>query len=186
MRNTFISFLLLFAALSVAQTTFMVPMRDSVRLATDIYLPPDTADNPVPILLNRTPYGRDDVDEEFRDTLMGRGVGFAIQDSRGRGASEGVDSLACRMIDWLDVEGTTCSFGSDGEGNYTYLGTYLWDMAMGDSFLVWLPGTDWFYFINPFNQTDVETLAGFDFGPVNATGIAVDDSVWYIAGGGGV
>ena len=51
------------------QTTFMVPMSDSVHLATDIYLPPDTADNPVPILLNRTPYGRDDIDEEFKDTI---------------------------------------------------------------------------------------------------------------------
>jgi len=96
------------------------------------------------------------------------------------------DSLACRMVDWLDVEGTTCNFGSDGEGNYTYWGTYLWDMAMGDSFLVWLPGTDIYYLINPFSQTEVETTFSKDFGSVNAKGVCVKDSITYIVGGGGV
>ena len=96
------------------------------------------------------------------------------------------DSLACRMIDWLDVEGTTLHYGSDGEGGYNYSGTCLWDMAMGDSFLVWLPGRDIYYLVNPFSQTEVETLTSFDFGPVNARGIDIRDSVWYIAGGGGV
>jgi len=138
MRNTFISFLLLFAALSVAQTTFMVPMRDSVCLATDIYLPPDTADNPVPILLNRTPYGRGDVDEEFKDTLLNRGVGFAIQDSRGRGDSEGVDSLfigngwgvhkdGYDAVEWLAAQpwcnGDIAMIGGSGEGIMAYLAT---------------------------------------------------------------
>jgi len=94
------------------------------------------------------------------------------------------DSLACRMIDWLDVEGTTLHYGSDGEGGYNYSGTCLWDMAMGDSFLVWLPGRDIYYLVNPFSQTEVETLTSFDFGPVNARGIDIRDSVWYIAGGG--
>ena len=99
------------------------------------------------------------------------------------------DSLACRTIDWLDVTGATMRYGSDGidgDGDYEYSGTWLWDMAMGDSFLVWLPGTDWFYFINPFSQTDVETLAGFDYGSVGAKGITVKDSISYIVGGGGV
>ena len=96
------------------------------------------------------------------------------------------DSLACRMIDWLDAPGTTMLYGSTGDGGYDYLGTCLWDMAMGDSFLVWLPGTDWFYFINPFSQTEVETLAGFDYGSVSARGVTICDSICYIVGGGGI
>ena len=37
----------------------MIPMRDGVRLATDIYLP-DAADK-VPALINRTPYDKDNL-----------------------------------------------------------------------------------------------------------------------------
>jgi hypothetical protein len=95
------------------------------------------------------------------------------------------DSLACRMIDWLDVEGTTLYYGPSYPGDYSYRGPYLWDMAMGDSFLVWCPGTDWFYFINPFSQTEIETLAGFDYGSVNVKGVVVKDSITYLVGGGG-
>ncbi|MGC3993620.1 MAG: CocE/NonD family hydrolase [Propionicimonas sp.] len=40
------------------QTGVMVPMRDGVRLATDVYLP-DT--RPAPVLLTRTPYDKDRV-----------------------------------------------------------------------------------------------------------------------------
>ena len=35
----------------------MVPMRDGVHLATDIYLPP--ADAALPVLLERTPYDKE-------------------------------------------------------------------------------------------------------------------------------
>jgi len=96
------------------------------------------------------------------------------------------DSLGCRMIDWLDAPGATLSYGAYGHGEYAYPGTWLWDMAMGDSFLVWCPGTDWFYFVNPFSQTDVETLAGFDYGSVSVKGVTKKDSIVYLVGGGGV
>jgi len=95
------------------------------------------------------------------------------------------ESLACRMVDWLDVEGTTCNFGSDGEGNYTYWGTYLWDMAMGDSFLVWLPGTKFAYFINPYAQTSIDTffskesVTSFNF---DACDIYQDSIVFFASG----
>ena len=35
-----------------------VPMRDGVRLATDLHFPRDGDDRPRPALLMRTPYGR--------------------------------------------------------------------------------------------------------------------------------
>jgi len=75
-----------------AQTNFMIPMRDSVKLATNIYLPPDTANGLVPIVLCRTPYGRGPAGA-FLDSLFARGIGYASQDTRGRGGSEGIDSL---------------------------------------------------------------------------------------------
>ena len=95
------------------------------------------------------------------------------------------DSLRSQMMDWMDVEGASMYY-TRWEEVFAYSGTAYWDLAMGDSFLVWLPGTDIYYFVNPLNQTEVETLAGFDFGPVEAQGITVDDSIWYIVGGGGI
>lgn len=78
--------------LAYGQATVMVPMRDSAHLATNIYLPPDTALGPVPVVINRTPYGRGPAGE-FQDSLFAHGIGFISQDTRGRGASEGIDSI---------------------------------------------------------------------------------------------
>ena len=100
------------------------------------------------------------------------------------GLTLAADSLACRMMDWMDVEGQSIVYGRSGEV-YFYQGTRFWDLAMGDSFLVWLPGTDIYYFINPLNQTEVETLLSRDYGSVPAQGCEVIDSVYYTVGGGG-
>lgn len=40
-------------------TTEMVPMRDGVRPATDIHLP--AGPGPFPVVMERTPYGRDEI-----------------------------------------------------------------------------------------------------------------------------
>jgi len=96
------------------------------------------------------------------------------------------DSLACRMIDWMDAPGSTMRYGSTGDGEYNYLGTCLWDMAMGDSLLVWLPGTDIYYLVNPFSQTEVETVNSFDYGSENVKGIAIKDSICFLTGGPGI
>ncbi|MGC9314366.1 MAG: hypothetical protein ACP5G4_01925, partial [bacterium] len=97
------------------------------------------------------------------------------------------DSLACRMIDWLDVPGMPCRYGSDGidgDGDYEYSGTYLWDMAMGDSFLVWCPGTDRAIFVKSNNQTAIETTYCDFYSSENIKGCAVKDSMFYLCGGG--
>ena len=70
----------------VVDTGVGVPMRDGIKLATDIYRP--KADGQYPIVLIRTPYKK-----EMRE-LQGkfyarRGYVCAIQDCRGRFASEG-------------------------------------------------------------------------------------------------
>ena len=37
----------------------MIPVRDGVRLATDVHLP--EGPGPFPVILERTPYGRDEI-----------------------------------------------------------------------------------------------------------------------------
>jgi hypothetical protein len=80
------------AAFGQAQvTTELVPMRDGVRLATDVYLGPDW--EPGPVLLVRTTYDKDDL-ADLGHALAGYGMFWmVIQDTRGRFASEGVDTV---------------------------------------------------------------------------------------------
>ncbi|NIT59449.1 MAG: CocE/NonD family hydrolase, partial [Aliifodinibius sp.] len=71
---------------------FMVPMRDGVRLATDIYKPAingKAVEGKFPTVLERTPYNK-----ELRCDYKGmyyakRGYVFVVQDCRGRYQSEG-------------------------------------------------------------------------------------------------
>ena len=53
----------LFAA-EIEKTTVMVPMPDGTRLATDVYLPADWQE-PMPVLLKRTPYNKNTDGIEF-------------------------------------------------------------------------------------------------------------------------
>lgn len=82
----------------------MVPMRDGVHLATDIYLPAGADNNAVPVLLERTPYdkgGTNHADFSVADPVprskptiaadfAAHGYAFVLQDCRGRYGSEGV------------------------------------------------------------------------------------------------
>lgn len=74
--------------------TIMMPMRDGVRLATDVYLP-SSGKGPWPTILVRTPYGRGSgMDQTVLFILVDlKGYALAMQDLRGRGGSEGIDSL---------------------------------------------------------------------------------------------
>jgi uncharacterized protein len=65
----------------------MVPMRDGVKLAADIYLP--VADGKAPVILMRTPYKKDMMEIQGRYYAR-RGYATVIQDCRGRFGSEGV------------------------------------------------------------------------------------------------
>ncbi len=82
--------------------TEMVPMRDGVRLATDIHMPEGSG--PFPVVMERTPYGRDEVSRSEisranpvpvpRPAVAGmftaEGMAVVYQDTRGRHGSEGV------------------------------------------------------------------------------------------------
>lgn len=64
-----------------------VPMRDGVKLATDLYLP--QADGKFPVILVRTPYKKEMAELQARFYAR-RGYAFAVQDCRGRFGSAGV------------------------------------------------------------------------------------------------
>jgi putative CocE/NonD family hydrolase len=68
--------------------TAMVPMRDGVRLNTEVYVPKETA-APRPILYRRTPYGIANARPGISARGNDDGYIFAFQDIRGRYKSEG-------------------------------------------------------------------------------------------------
>jgi uncharacterized protein len=74
-----------------APSTVMVSMRDGVRLATDIYLPRAAAASGqrVAVILERTPYGKEDEGAELARVFVPRGYAVVVQDVRGRYQSEG-------------------------------------------------------------------------------------------------
>jgi len=67
--------------------THRVPMRDGVRLATDVFVP--ETDGPHPVILLRTPYNKDMARGGLGQGGMDRGYVIVAQDTRGRFASEG-------------------------------------------------------------------------------------------------
>jgi predicted acyl esterase len=64
----------------------MMPLRDGVKLATDVFLPP-TGDGPWPVMLLRTPYSR--FDPRPLNEMTGVPCVLVCQNQRGRYGSEG-------------------------------------------------------------------------------------------------
>jgi len=101
-----------------------------------------------------------------------------------------VDTLHIELIDSLDAP-SNYEFFHYGitEGwpiEYSYSGTGRWDLAMGDSFMVWLPGSQRILFLDAYETSEVDTIANFRYGSVNATGVTICDSIIYLVGGGGI
>lgn len=104
---------------------FMVPMRDGIKLATEVYLP-DGIKSKIPSILVRTCYGKKDVINDF-EHFVSRGYAVIIQDIRGRDDSEG-DFLpyyherddGSDTIDWITSQ--KWSDGNVGMWGASYLG----------------------------------------------------------------
>ena len=97
-------------ASAVVEMKLMIPMRDGVRLATDIYRP--NTDEPVPIIFSRTPYNfnwyRDgELNERGLRSAweaVKRGYAYVVQNERGRFFSEGEwDILGPPLTDGYDA-----------------------------------------------------------------------------------
>lgn len=69
---------------------FMVPMRDGIRLSTAVAFP--EGPGPWPVVLSRTPYGKDEAINDARPFVQ-NGVARVAQDLRGRYDSEGLDGI---------------------------------------------------------------------------------------------
>lgn len=105
--------------IAIIDQKVMMPMRDGIRLATDIYRP--KTDKPVPIIFSRTPYNfntyRDG--EVVTRTLesayqaVSRGYAYVVQNERGRFFSEG---------EW-DILGTPLTDGYDA---FTWMAEQSW------------------------------------------------------------
>lgn len=126
----------------------MVPMRDGIRLYTEIYTPVDQKE-PLPIIFLRTPYGTKNssggytgyFQSTFRELAKDRYI-FAVQDARGRHLSEGdfewnrpvrhrrdpdaIDAStdAFDSIDWL-VKNAAPNNGKVGMLGVSYPGWYV-------------------------------------------------------------
>jgi len=96
--------------IAVSETRIMVPMRDGIRLCTDIYRP--KTDEKVPIIFSRTPYNFNswgDGEERTRTRqrayeAVKRGYAYVVQNERGRYFSEGEwDILGTPLTDAYDA-----------------------------------------------------------------------------------
>jgi putative CocE/NonD family hydrolase len=92
------------------KTEVMIPMRDGIRLHTEIYTPKD-ATQPLPIIFERTPYGISASNNGYSrmlsryNSMMPDGYIFAFQDIRGRYASEGKFVMLRPIHDPVDPNG---------------------------------------------------------------------------------
>ncbi|MFX1240188.1 MAG: CocE/NonD family hydrolase [Promethearchaeota archaeon] len=68
--------------------TYMIEMRDGIRLATDVYFAPGSFGAPRPIILIRTPYGKNGMDI-YRTFYSTQDYHLVMQDLRGTYDSEG-------------------------------------------------------------------------------------------------
>ncbi len=76
---------------SASVTTIMVPMRDGVKLATDVYRPASQGvaiDGKFPVLVTRSPYNKNG-ERKRAEQFAQHGYVFVAQDVRGRYASQG-------------------------------------------------------------------------------------------------
>ncbi|HEU4704060.1 MAG TPA: CocE/NonD family hydrolase [Conexibacter sp.] len=120
----------------LVEKNVMVPMRDGVALATDVYRPRDATG--LPVLLERTPYDkelsalRNGTIEVLRAVQAGYAV--VVQDTRGRFASEGRfdpyaddDADGADTIEWVARQ-PWCS-GAVGMIGGSYFGATQWRAA---------------------------------------------------------
>ena len=109
------------------EKNIMVPMRDGVQLATDIYWLEGAS--PTPVLVARTPYNKDGLaggGEPF-DILRAVQAGYTVvaQDVRGRYASEGAFNPHFQETD-------------DGLDAFAWVAAQPWSNGVVGTFVGWL------------------------------------------------
>ena len=125
--------------IAIIDQKVMMPMRDGIRLATDIYRP--KTDEPVPIIFSRTPYNFNSWGDGKQRTrtaqrayeAVKRGYAYVVQNERGRYYSEGEwDILGVPLTDgydafsWMKAQ----SWSNGRIGTYGCSSTAEWQMAV--------------------------------------------------------
>ena len=124
--------------IAIVEQKVMMPMRDGIRLATDIYRPKTT--NKVPIIFSRTPYNFNTWVDGVRQTrtaeqayeAVKRGYAFVVQNERGRFFSEGEwGILGLPLTDGYDAFSWMAdqSWSNGKIGTYGCSSTAEWQMA---------------------------------------------------------
>lgn len=127
------------AEIAIIDQKVMMPMRDGIRLATDIYRP--KTDEKVPIIFSRTPYNFNSWGDGKQRTrtaarayeAVKRGYAYVVQNERGRYYSEGEwDILGVPLTDGYDafswMKDQTWSNGKIG--TFGCSSTAEWQMAV--------------------------------------------------------
>src|SRR6476619_251619 len=111
------------------ELSVMIPMRDGVRLSTDLHFPKEPVGK-LPVILERTPYDKNNPRILYVSPLfVKQGFVFVVQDMRGRYESEGVYNYlgatvgpdAYDTLSWLAAQpwsnGKIGTFGCSGDGD---------------------------------------------------------------------
>lgn len=120
------------ATAEVRLETIMVPMRDGVRLATDVYR--NSATGAQPVLLMRTPYNKERAKAQAQQFAQA-GYVAVVQDCRGKFASEGTfipynheGQDGYDAIEWIGKQ-PWCN-GRIGMWGSSYVGATQWQAAV--------------------------------------------------------
>ncbi len=127
-------------SIAVVERKLLIPMRDGVRLATDVYRPKN-AGGPVPIVFSKTPYNfnfwdvKNGVPADMTTALAAvkRGYAYVVQNERGHFFSEGnYDILGPPTTDGVDtLEWMKSQPWSNGKvGTTGCSSTAEWQMAV--------------------------------------------------------
>ena len=126
-------------AIAIVEQKIMMPMRDGIRLATDIYRP--KTDKKVPIIFSRTPYNFNSWRDGKQNTrtaqrayeAVKRGYAYVVQNERGRYYSEGEwDILGAPLTDGYDAFSwmKDQSWSNGKIGTFGCSSTAEWQMAV--------------------------------------------------------
>ena len=122
---------------TVVEKNVAVKMRDGTVLRADVFLP--SAEGRFPVLVYRTPYGKDNASSAWStfNKAVARGYAVVIQDVRGRYASEGEFAPyqnegrdGYDTIEWAAVQ--PWSNGNIGTFGLSYPGAVQWLAAVED------------------------------------------------------
>ncbi|MHA1985521.1 MAG: CocE/NonD family hydrolase [Promethearchaeota archaeon] len=83
------------------KVTYKIEMRDGTRLATDVYIAPGSFETPKPVILIRTPYGKNGMGT-YRTFYSTQDYHLVIQDLRGTHDSDGAGEFILFIKDYHD------------------------------------------------------------------------------------